>query len=117
MRLPCPYLAGEVEWTEERERHIGERHPELLPVHRARIEQTVADPDEIRSDADYPETLFFTRWLLKAVSSSSGGLESCSPNLARQLARKVEINPRVGLRDWHLPTGRIPRIQTLKLPR
>jgi hypothetical protein len=62
VRLPCPYLTGEVEWTEERIRHIGERHPELLPAHRSRIEQTVADPDEVRSDDDYPNTQLFFRW-------------------------------------------------------
>ena len=26
----CPYLKGEVELSEERERHILERHPELV---------------------------------------------------------------------------------------
>lgn len=62
MKLPCPYLHGEVEWTEERERHIGERHPELLPSHRGKVEQTVADPDEVRTDADYPNTRLFDRW-------------------------------------------------------
>ena len=30
-RFPCPYLKGNVELTEERERHIAERHPDLLP--------------------------------------------------------------------------------------
>ena len=33
-RFPCPYLGGEVELTEERERHITERHPDLLPEYR-----------------------------------------------------------------------------------
>ena len=60
--LPCPYLETEVEWTAERERHIGERHPELLPAHRTRVEQTVADPDEVRSDGNYPNTRLFFRW-------------------------------------------------------
>ena len=36
-RFPCPYLGGEVDLTEERERHITERHPDLLPEHRERI--------------------------------------------------------------------------------
>jgi hypothetical protein len=45
MRFPCPYLQGEIEWTDERERHIGERHPDLLPEHRERIAQTLAEPD------------------------------------------------------------------------
>jgi hypothetical protein len=30
VRFSCPYLAGEVELTEEREKHIVERHPELV---------------------------------------------------------------------------------------
>ena len=30
-RFPCPYLKAEVELTEEREHHIAERHPDLLP--------------------------------------------------------------------------------------
>ena len=34
--FPCPYLGGDVELTDERERHIAERHPDLLPEHRAR---------------------------------------------------------------------------------
>jgi hypothetical protein len=39
---PCPYLKGEAELTEERERHIAERHPDLLPEHRGRIAKTLA---------------------------------------------------------------------------
>jgi hypothetical protein len=48
VRFSCPYLAGEVELTEERAKHIGERHPELLPEICDRIRATLADPDEVR---------------------------------------------------------------------
>lgn len=41
-RFPCTYLNGEVELTEERERHITERHPDLLPEHRKQLIETVA---------------------------------------------------------------------------
>jgi len=41
-KFPCPYLKGEVEPADERERHIAERHPELLPAHLVKIEQTGA---------------------------------------------------------------------------
>ncbi|HXJ95223.1 MAG TPA: hypothetical protein VMT20_20465 [Terriglobia bacterium] len=34
-RFPCPYLKRDVELTTEREEHIRERHPDLLPKHRA----------------------------------------------------------------------------------
>ena len=47
-RFPCPYLGAEVELTDERELHIGERHPDLLPAHRDRIAHTLADPDQVR---------------------------------------------------------------------
>ena len=49
-RFSCPDLQGEVELTEERERHIAERHPDLLPEHRERIAETLADPDQIQKE-------------------------------------------------------------------
>jgi hypothetical protein len=48
LRFSCPYLKGEVELTRERERHIAERHPDLLPEHRDRLATTLAGPDTIR---------------------------------------------------------------------
>ena len=47
-RFPCPYLKSEVELTEERECHIAERHPDLLPEHRERVAETLGDPDQVR---------------------------------------------------------------------
>jgi hypothetical protein len=41
-KFPCPFLEGEVELTDVREQHIAERHPELLPTHLVKIEQTLA---------------------------------------------------------------------------
>lgn len=49
-RFPCPYLAAEIELTEERERHIAERHPDLLPEYREQIADTLADPDQSEPD-------------------------------------------------------------------
>lgn len=45
MKFACPYLTSEVELTEERERHIAERHPELLPEYRNRIGETLVAPE------------------------------------------------------------------------
>jgi len=54
-RFPCPYLGADVELSEARERHIAERHPDLLPEHRDRIATTLADPDTVRAaDASKP---------------------------------------------------------------
>ena len=61
-RFSCPQLRGSVEWTEERERHVAERHPELLPEHRDLIAETVADPDQVRRSARFPEARLFSRW-------------------------------------------------------
>ena len=62
MLFSCPYLAGEVELTEEREKHVGDRHPELLPKIRERIRVTLAEPDEVRRSARSADARLFSRW-------------------------------------------------------
>jgi hypothetical protein len=47
-RFVCPYLQAEVELTEEREHHIAERHPDLLPDQRSKLTEVLADPDIVR---------------------------------------------------------------------
>lgn len=61
-RFHCPYLDGEVELTEERERHVAESHPDLLPEHRQRIADALADPDEVRRSARAANARLFARW-------------------------------------------------------
>ncbi len=60
--LPCPYLGLDVELTDERERHIGNHHPDLLPDHRQRIMETLADPDQIRRSSRVGNARLFSRW-------------------------------------------------------
>ena len=62
MNLRCPYLKTHVELTEERETHIREKHPELLPQYRDHLDQTLADPDEVRRDTRFPNSLLFSHW-------------------------------------------------------
>jgi hypothetical protein len=61
-KFPCPYLKGEVELADEREQHIAERHPELLPANLVRIEQTLAEPDQIRRSGRFATARLFSRW-------------------------------------------------------
>jgi hypothetical protein len=61
-KFPCPYLKGEVELADEREQHIAERHPELLPAHLVRIERTLADPDQVRRSKRFAGARIFSRW-------------------------------------------------------
>ncbi len=61
-QFPCPYLEGDVVLTEERERHITERHPDLLPEHRKRIAETLADPDQVRTSIRFGSAKLFSRW-------------------------------------------------------
>jgi len=61
-QLPCPYLGGHVELTDERERHIAERHPDLLPEYRGQVAETVAAPDEIRRSMRFGNARLFSRW-------------------------------------------------------
>jgi len=60
--FPCPYLNGEVELTKERELHIAQRHPDLLPDHRDRIASTLADPDQVRRSVRFGSAKLFSRW-------------------------------------------------------
>jgi hypothetical protein len=61
-RFSCPYLKGEVELSEERERHIGERHPDLLPEHREKLAETLAEPDQVRRSRRFGSANLFSRW-------------------------------------------------------
>jgi len=58
----CPYLQSTVELSDERERHIAERHPDLLPGERQRIADTLIDPDQVRRSARFGNARLFTRW-------------------------------------------------------
>ena len=60
-RFDCPYLSGEVELTDERESHIAENHPDLLPEHRDRIAETLADPDQVRISPRFRNVRLFSR--------------------------------------------------------
>jgi hypothetical protein len=61
-RFPCPYLNAEVELTEERERHITERHPDLLPEHRPHLAETLGAPDQVRTSARFGRAKLISRW-------------------------------------------------------
>jgi hypothetical protein len=60
--FPCPHLNAQVELTDERERHIAERHPDLLPEHRQRIADTLADPDQVRRSTRFANARLYSRW-------------------------------------------------------
>ena len=62
VRFACPHLKEEVELTEERRRHIGERHPDLLPQDLDRIAETLLDPDQVRKSARFSGARLFSRW-------------------------------------------------------
>lgn len=60
--LPCPYLGEAVELTEEREAHIAENHPDLLPEHQDKIAGTLAEPGQIRRSKRFAGARLFSRW-------------------------------------------------------
>ena len=60
--FPCSYLEGEVELTDEREQHIAANHPDLLPTHRDRIAETLAEPDIVRRSRRFGNARLFSRW-------------------------------------------------------
>jgi len=60
--FPCPYLHGEVELTDERQQHIAETHPDLLPVHRDLLAQVLSEPDQVRRSRRFGNARLFSRW-------------------------------------------------------
>jgi hypothetical protein len=61
-QFQCPYLNSVVELTDEREAHITERHPDLLPEHRERLADVLAVPDQIRRSMRFGNARLFSRW-------------------------------------------------------
>jgi hypothetical protein len=61
-RFPCPYLHSEVDLTDEREQHIAESHPDLLPEHRDLLAQALSDPDQVRLSRRFGNARLFSRW-------------------------------------------------------
>ena len=51
-----------MELKAEREGHIRERHPDLLPDHLAKIGETLADPDVIRRSVRMTTARLFSKW-------------------------------------------------------
>lgn len=60
--FPCSYLGGEVELSDERERHITDHHPDLLPANKDRIRDTLADPDQVRRSKRFGNARLFAKW-------------------------------------------------------
>jgi hypothetical protein len=46
----------------ERQRHIAERHPELLPEHYDLVGGAVAQPDQVRRSGRFARARLFSRW-------------------------------------------------------
>lgn len=60
--FPCSYLHSEVECTAEREWHIAEGHPDLLPEYRDQIAETLAEPNQVRGSMRLSNARLFSRW-------------------------------------------------------
>ncbi|OQY44148.1 MAG: hypothetical protein B6247_30680, partial [Candidatus Parabeggiatoa sp. nov. 2] len=60
--FPCPYLQREVILTLEREQHITERHPDLLPQYKQYLAETLLKPLLMRRSRRANNALLFSRW-------------------------------------------------------
>jgi hypothetical protein len=58
----CSYLNDLVELTDERINHIIQRHPELSNNYEKYISETLLNPDQVRNDIRFQETLLISRW-------------------------------------------------------
>ena len=64
--FPCPYLKGEVELSDERETHIADSHPDLLPEFLLQVSSILAAPDEFRRSLRMSLAWIFCRWFEEA---------------------------------------------------
>jgi len=99
--LPCPYLHGRVELTDEQEQHIAEQHPDLLPDNRQCVIDTLADPDQVCRSVRLANARLFSRWfpalrggkhVVVVVVSESGPQERhwiVTSYIARKLSKGV----------------------------
>ncbi len=62
MYIKCPYLDSEVEFNDEREKHITDQHPDILPQYRDKIIETVKTPDEVRNSNRFARAKLFSKW-------------------------------------------------------
>lgn len=98
-RFPCPYLQNEVELTQERERHIADHHPDLLPHHRACIVEKLADPDQVRRSTRFGNAKLFSRWYadlregkyVVVVVVSDSGMAERPWIITSYIARKLAV--------------------------
>jgi hypothetical protein len=59
----CPALdPPEVEFTVERERHVTDRHPDLLPQHLTSIQETLSAPDRVYQNEYNANKCAFVKW-------------------------------------------------------
>ena len=61
-KFSCPYLKSEVELTDEREIHITQTHPDVLPEYLPQVQKTLLDPDEVRRSVRMSGARMFYRW-------------------------------------------------------
>ena len=92
--FPCPFLDGRVECSKDREAHINQRHPDLLPGGWERIAATLEDPDQIRRSVRFAYARLFSRWydvlgkhvVVVVLSEPSGRHWIVTAYIARKLA-------------------------------
>jgi len=95
--LPCPYLGDIVESTDEREQHIAEHHPDLLPELREYFTRTLAEPDQVRRSSRVENARLFSRWyddlgkhvVVVIMSETEGRNWVVTAYMSRRLAQGV----------------------------
>ena len=70
----CPFIGDQVELSDERERHIAETHPELLPAHMDEIRGTLLDPDQVRRSRRFANARLFSKWYDESLSGKHVGV-------------------------------------------
>jgi hypothetical protein len=86
-----------VESTDEREQHIAEHHPDLLPELREYFIRTLAEPDQVRRSRIVGSARLFSRWyddlgkhvVVVVMSETEGRNWVVTAYMSRRLAQGV----------------------------
>ena len=84
----CPYLGGEVEFSDERASHIAETHPELLPQHEDQIGTLPGHPDQVRRSRRFANARLFSKWYDDLLTGETPG---CGRAVGDKASPRAEI--------------------------
>ena len=91
---------------------IAERHPDLLPEHRERVAEVLADPDQIRRSVRFGRARLFSRWYTDLQRGRHVVVVVVSPDFSsrkRASEGRRQIISGIGPGEWRMTDNSLLR--------